>query len=817
MWTHSRTLSLSTALLAVGCQESGVYSVNSAPIAAITFPAEGDDLTAGALTARGVAEDTDSQPDTLVASWLVNGEQVCPTAPPESNGLTTCELFLEAGTSTLTLEVRDAQGRSGSTSVGLDVQPYGDPWAEIASPTAGDVYYSDHAIELEGMVGDAIDGAEALVAWWESDLDTGLSLEVTPSAGGSVLTSTSLIEGEHRLSLWVENTGGNRTYDTVTIDVGPPNSAPSCAIQAPEDGAEFDAGELVTFVVEVADADVPADWLGVSWTSHIDGSLGSTPPSQEGLAALPVADLSAGAHNVSVEVADEQGATCSDWVIVTIQGCEDIWFEDNDGDGYGDPAVSVTACEPPGGWVADSSDCDDGDASIHPTAPEICENGVDEDCDGSDISCSSWGVIDLASADASNTAAGTCVTSLSLGGDLDGDGFDDLVVGDTWASGAHGGAWIYRGPVTGSLTTADADDFFDAGYSYGWGGSGVAIVPDMNADGMDELLVGSYGADIGAKTTGAVFLMYGPATAASSSGADAVWSGTSTCEALGFRVAPAGDVDDDGTGDLLFVAQGSDGHDCSTGEGTSYVYMLHGSASLAGTTSIAAADLTLTGATFGSSVAAGDVDGDGFDDILVGTAASEAYLFLGPASGTLDAASSANTLITGEASDDRAGYSLGHWGDVNGDGYSDLHIGAYGDDEGATDAGAAYVVLGPVTAASLSLASADAKLIGESADDRAGSSLQGGDDLDGDGLDDVQIGAPYNDDAATDAGATYIVYGPLTGSIALSGADAKLLGTGTSEGIGRSDGGDADGDGATDIAVLGTTGNTWYLLYGGGP
>jgi hypothetical protein len=60
---------------------------------------------------------------------------------------------------------------------------------------------------------------------------------------------------------------------------------------------------------------------------------------------------------------------------------ESTWYADADGDGYGDPATTATACEAPAGYVADATDCDDGDGAVNPGASEVC-NGLDDDCDG---------------------------------------------------------------------------------------------------------------------------------------------------------------------------------------------------------------------------------------------------------------------------------------------------------------------------------------------------------------------------------------------------------------------------------------------------
>ena len=225
---------------------------------------------------------------------------------------------------------------------------------------------------------------------------------------------------------------------------------------------------------------------------------------------------------------------------------------------------------------------------------------------------------------------------------------------------------------------------------------------------------------------------------------------------------------------------------------------------------------------------AGDVNGDGFDDLVVGAPLND----LGPSSdggtaflvrggpggwGTETAFFQQSSIIayTGELGSDNAGASVAGAGDFNGDGFDDLVVGA--PLEGAGGAGAAYIVLGSATPtpsvppAGGSLGSPEhIELTGEAAGDRAGTSVAGAGDINGDGFDDIIVGAPFNADAGAGAGAAYLLLGsatPADGSLGVLGIEYTGEATVIDDNAGTSvGGGDFEGDGDSDL-IVGAPGN----------
>lgn len=235
---------------------------------------------------------------------------------------------------------------------------------------------------------------------------------------------------------------------------------------------------------------------------------------------------------------------------------------------------------------------------------------------------------------------------------------------------------------------------------------------------------------------------------------------------------------------------------------------------------------------------AGDVNGDGFDDLIVGAGRAgtndnnigASYVVFGKA-GRVAPILNLSTLngsngfkLTGEADGDKFGQSVSGAGDVNGDGFDDLIIGAPGTSQNGSNSGASYVVFGKAGAfpATLALSTLDGtsglKLVGAAANDDLGSSVDAAGDVNGDGFDDIVIGAPG---ASGSSGATYVVFGKagvFTAILSLStlnGANGfKLIGDDFDHaGKSVSSAGDMNGDGFDDVIISGGTFDS-YVVFG---
>ena len=483
------------------------------------------------------------------------------------------------------------------------------------------------------------------------------------------------------------------------------------------------------------------------------------------------------------------------------------FYADTDRDGYGDGAAPSSRCDAASGWVSNTGDCDDDESLAWSGATESCEDGVDNDCSGGDGLCAPSGSASLSTADAKLTgaAAATAGSAVAWAGDRDGDGVPDLLVGAS-LYGTGGTVYLVDGASLASRALSASPSVTAEASGDALGGA-LAGCGDVNSDGLSDVVLG---ASSGASGAGAIYLWSGTKGSGAASTATDEVNG-SAGDLLGYALACGADVDDDGSIDVLAG---------SPGGGLATVYD--------------ARTLTRFSKLVGSAGSATSVafvpdhDGDGIDDVLVGDEAGErAYLVLGRSGfGNLTLSTGADATFTSEASGDDAGAAVAGLGDVNGDGYADLAVGAPENDNGGAAAGSAYVVFGQATPASMGLGSADAPLRGGDASDYAGSALAGVGDADGDGFADVLVGAFYDETGGAGAGAAYLCYGAAGfAGLSLTAADAIFLGESARDSAGETLAWmiDLDGEGTDELLIGAPSESTGgggagavYLVFGGG-
>ncbi len=496
------------------------------------------------------------------------------------------------------------------------------------------------------------------------------------------------------------------------------------------------------------------------------------------------------------------------------------WYADVDGDGYGDGTVVAVSCTAPSSSTGITGDCDDADSTANPGEPEICGDGSDNNCDGASGACAPVDeALSMAvqySGEAWNDQAGFSVAGV---GDFDHNGYDDMLIGASYANDSIGsdvgGAYLVLGtaaPASAGLGTAVKYTGEVAG---DFAGISVSGAGDVNADGWPDLVIGASGTDNGlASDAGSAYIVLGGAAPASLNLSTQIeYSGENAYDAAGRGVAGAGDVNGDGYGDVLV----SGWRNSAGGSHAGAAYLVLGGAPASASLSSA---VKYTGTTAndgaGFSVAgAGDVDGDSLDDMLIGalyagSGSGAAYLVLG---GTPSSASLSTAQKYSGQTGDYAGYSVAGAGDVDADGYVDMLVGAPSSGSGP---GAAYLVFGSASPASASLSTA-VKFSGEVASDQAGLSVAGAGDVDGDGFADFLVGAPSNSKAYLVLGSATPASGSLSGAVLYSGeASGDLAGTSVAGA------GDVDGDGCPDLLIgasnaeAGTDVGAAYLVFGTG-
>jgi len=386
-----------------------------------------------------------------------------------------------------------------------------------------------------------------------------------------------------------------------------------------------------------------------------------------------------------------------------------------------------------------------------------------------------------------NTGGPVTTISVSTAGDVDGDGYSDVMIGDLNYNSGTGRVYLYLG---GTVMDNVADVIFTGESSFNNFGASLSSAGDVNADGYSDIIIG---ASVYNTYTGRAYIFWGGTNMNNT--ADVIMSGENVFNGFGYSVSTAGDVNKDGFTDVIVGAYGYDSN-----RGRAYIYY-------GGMLMNNVADVTMTGvegsATFGVSVSsADDINGDGYSDVIVGAYTfnnyqGRVYVYYGGA--VMNTV--ADNIFTGSAAGDNFGYLIANAGDVNHDGYSDIIVGAYLNDEGGTDAGKAYLYTNTHSNASIPMITFTGQAI-----ERFGFSVSDAGDVNGDGYADVINSAPS-------INKVYIYLGGINMD---NVADVILSGiSGQNFGYSVSSAGDVNNDGYDDVIIGAPDNDKVYVYFGG--
>jgi hypothetical protein len=763
---------------------------------------------------------------------------------------------LAEGGHSLTATATDVAGNTSATSAALVITI--DTTAPIA-PTidldAGSDLGSSATDDLTADTTPTLTGTtEAGATVTISNGSTVLGTAVADANGDWSFTTDTLLDGSHSLSATTTdvagNTGASSPALSVTIDTTAP-AVPTIDLDAASDTGSDSTDNITSDATPTLTGTAEA---GATVTIRIGSTvLGTTVADNAGTWSFTTDALTDDLHSLTAMATDAAGNSSTVATLDVTVGVERY------------DLTSLSATE---GFVIQ------GDAAGDSAGWSVSSAG-DVNGDGfADL------IIGAYNGDDGGADAGEAyVVFGSATGFGTADGTGRQVIDLTTLSATEG--YIIQGD-------ADGDN----------AGFGVSSAGDVNGDGFDDVMVGAWRAGDGGLQNGRTYVVFGSSSSFGTPDGTGrqvmdvstlsetqgfIIQGSAAFERAGWSVSSAGDVNGDGFDDMIVGAAWASNGGSVAGE----AYVVFGSASGFGApdgTGRQVLDLATLSATQGFMIqgdsaadyagwsvsSAGDVNGDGFDDVIVGARrgddggydAGEAYIVFGSASGfgtddgtgrqmidltTLSAAQ--GFIFRGDASNETAGSSVSAAGDINGDGIDDLIVGVPWGSGGGHQSGEAYVVFGSTSGFGTAdgdgrrviepttLSATQGFVIMGSSFGAAGWSVSSAGDVNGDGLGDLIVGAPWGSGNDTQEGLAYVVFGSASGFGTVDGDGRQVLNLGTlsaaqgfviqgdawhdNAGASVSAAGDINGDGFDDVIVGAAYGDDGgdrageaYVIYG---